>query len=271
MKLLKIFVFLILALALITGIALPSMAASQTDNQQLAAHPQQSKKDKDGKGSVQVIRGLVSGKSDNVIKVDAREVTVNDKTKYKVPGVKDATFADIKVGMHVVIQAQEENQKLIAWRVGVAPGRSALERHQGKIMAYSYNPPNGGSITIEEKSGKRVTFQIVGDKFRIRPAGATPKVGDLVTVIASNEPPRNELTAVGVVIHYPLLKLSGAITSIDETAKTITVGTTVFKYNDKTQFVLRGLLAVKVGQQATVFYRQQTDGSLLAKRVQITP
>ncbi|MBI4333307.1 MAG: hypothetical protein HY673_18740 [Chloroflexi bacterium] len=266
MNLVKLIVLLALTAALVTGAVAPSLAANDMDNPRLAGEPQQGKKDGQGKGTVQVVKGAVTEKTGTVVKIDGREVGVNDWTKYKVPGVKNATLADVKVGMAVVARTVEEGGKLYARQLGVAPGKPPVTRQQGKITAYSYNPPNGGAITIQDKWGKLTTFQIVADKFTIKPAGAIPKVGDLATVVSNNEVP---LVATGLVIRYPPLKVSGAVTAIDESAKTITVGATVLKYDNKTVFVLRGVPGLKVTQQATVLYRQQADGSLLAKRVQV--
>lgn len=286
MKLSKTLVVLFLVGGLVLGTALPALATSSP----VSAQPAVSYlPDKDnGKehwfdGKVKVVKGEVTDISGNVIKVDSKDVIVTDnQTRYTIPGLgKEGSLADIEKGMEIVALGYEKDGKFYALQIAVIPGRPAYQHHVGTVTAFSYNETAGGSITIEEKSGKTVTpvtFDIIGGKFKVLPQGATVKVGDLVTVISHRDPAHNHLIASGVVVHQPkptpqpwagLKRITGTINNISENTtdnKTITIGTTVLNFNDKTVFVLRGVLAVKIGQEATAFYSEQ-DSTRLAKAV----
>lgn len=149
-------------------------------------------------------------------------------------------------------------------------GNQAKAVIQGKVTAYN----TGDNITVQDKSGKSVTLEIIEGKFKILPKGTTVEVGDTVTVISHRAAAPNRPIATQVVVHPPrppVLQVTGIINNISENSTdngTITVGTTVLSYNDKTLIALRGALAVKVGQEATVFYRQ-LDNHTLATRIVI--
>ncbi|MBI2933973.1 MAG: hypothetical protein HYY29_00220 [Chloroflexi bacterium] len=266
MKLVKMFLLLAMVLTMTSGVALPALAGSTGyQPESAAAFEQAQPKHEPDKGPVIVFRGVLTGKSGNIITVQTMSITVSEATKYNIQGVKNGTLADLKVGMRVGVQTRQEAGIFVAFHV---VARLAIERQPGKITAYANDPATGGSVTIEAKDGKTFTFTILPGKFNIRPAGAIPKVGDNVTVFYTRD--GNNLVATGMTIHYPPLKVTGTITAIDKTAKTITVGTTMLKYGPKTTFVLRGILAVEVGQYATALYRPQPDGSNLAGRMQVT-
>lgn len=272
MKLLKTLVIPFLVVSLVLGIALPTLANSKvTAPQTMASLKPDNEQRKPAR--VQVIKGEVTAVSDNVIKVDDKEIIVTDETKFKIPGEgKDGSLADIKVGMNIIAQTRVDNGKFYARQIVVVPGRPDIVRHSGNVTAYSYDGATSGNITILDKDGKLITFDIVGGKFRILPKGAEVKVGEWVTVIAHRQPPAGRLIATAVVVHLrPLPPITGIITNITETGSdngTITIGTTVLKYDARTLFALRGVgLSVKVGQEATAFYREQADHSLLARRV----
>jgi hypothetical protein len=74
--------------------------------------------------------------------------------------------------------------------------------------------------------------------------------------------------ALRVVIHPKPQQIVGSITAINTTGNTITVGTTVIKYNSKTIFVLSGVPGLQTGQTVNTTCYRQADGSLLAARVQ---
>ncbi len=310
MKLLRTLIIGFLTAALVMGIALPALAAGNTVNQYSSAYQMEQEKgpkvkvnkpkvdvDKvkeNARGIVdkikasiekirtEVVKGLVQGKSNDSLKIDGKEIFVDAQTKYHVPGVKNATLADIKEGMYVVAQTRKSDRKICARQIEVVPGKSTL-RYEGKVTAFNYTPPVSGNVTaasdnatvagnisIQQKSGEVLTFDILAGQFTVQPKGDTVQVGDLVTVIARHAPAgSNKLVATGVIIHHPVIQVSGNITAIDETNKTITVGTTVLKYSEKTVFELHGVLAVKVGQQATAWYREQVDNTRLAQRIRV--
>jgi hypothetical protein len=259
MRLIKIIVP-ILVLSLLLGIALPVFAAPDRERE---GQPM---------GKVGVVRGEVQGITGNVIKIGDRNVQVNDQTRYHIPTLgKQATLADIKVGMQVAAMVYDQNGTLIARQIMVIPGKPEPKHRVGKIIDFTYNPATGGSITIQDKDNNSFTFVILAGQFKVLPQEATVKVGDTVTVVSHRDPAQDRLIASGVVIHQPKpeapQEIKGVLT-VDTTAKTLTIGTTAIKYDDQTIFILRGVLGVQSGQQATIAYRE-VDINLVAARVMI--
>jgi hypothetical protein len=259
MRLIKIIVP-ILVLGLLLGMALPVLAAP---NRERGGQPI---------GKVGVVRGEVQSITGNVITIGDKDVQVNDQTRYHIPTRgKLATLADIEVGMQVVAMVYNQDGTLIARQVLVIPGRPEIKHHVGTVTDFSYDPATGGSITIEDKDGNSLAFVILAGQFKVLPQGATVAVGDKVTVISHRDPAQDRLIASGVVIRQPRpeapQEISGIIT-VDTIDETLTIGTTVIKYNDQTIFILRGVLEVQSGQQATIVYRE-VDSELVATRVMI--
>ena len=179
--------------------------------------------------------------------------------------------ATVKVGEEatVIVQTLPGASKPVAISVYITiPAR----HFEGKVTEFSYDPARGGSISIVDKDGKKLTFDIEAGKFTVQPKDAVVKIGDIVTVVAQDREGKSPV-ALGVVIQPRPISVKGIITKIDETAKTITVGTTVISYNNKTTFVLHGVLAVSQGLQATANCYEQADHTILAQNVsvEVTP
>ncbi len=207
----------------------------------------------------EIVRGLVKAKTSNNITIMKRAIPVSKETKFQVPGVKNATLADIKINMYVVAHIVTEDGKHFTAQVEVIPSQSIVS-YVGNVTAFNYVPTKGGSISIATK-GKTETFKI-GGNFTIQPTGATVKVSDVVTLTARGN------QALRVVIHPKPQQIIGPVTAINTAGNTITVGTTVIKYDSKTIFVLQGTPGLQIGQTVNATCYQQADGSLLATRVQ---
>ncbi|MFH1015789.1 MAG: DUF5666 domain-containing protein, partial [Chloroflexota bacterium] len=282
MKLFRILAVILVA-SLLLGAALPALAQTPPDND--SRGPKPVKPFEKGKLGVnaelakfKTIKGVVQEVAADKIKVDDKELFFAPDTAVKVPTLsKSAVFADIKVGMTVIVMVYEKDDKLYIRHINVVPGKPVMAHNVGKVVEFAYNAATGGKIIIEPKKGDNVTFEILAGKFKILPEGAEVKVGSLVTVISNRDPTTvNRLIASGVVVHgvKPTpkpeeAKVSGVITAIDETAKTIKIGATVVTYTEKTSFVLQGQLAVKVGQEAVASCVKKEDGSLVAQKVVI--
>jgi len=282
MKLFRILA-VILVVSLLLGAALPAFAQTPPDTD--SRGPKPVKPFEKGKLGVnaelakfKVIKGVVKEVAADKIKVEDFELFFAPDTAVKVPTLsKSAVFADIKVGMTVIVMVYERDGKLYIRHINVVPGKPVMAHNVGTVVEFAYAAATGGKITIEPKKGDNVTFEILAGKFKILPEGAEVKVGSLVTVISNREPSTvNRLIATGVVVHgvKPTpkpeeAKVSGVITAIDETAKTIKIGATVVTYTEKTSFVLQGQLAVKVGQEAVASCVKKEDGSLVAQKVVI--
>ncbi len=283
-----------LLVCLILGMALPAFAASDSTRAEPSVLFQMEKeKRKPPELSpviprMKVIKGEVTAVSNISITIGDTEVFVDENTRYHIPalnkpttaaGIKGGTLADIQVGMLVTAMVVEKDGKPYARQIVVLPSRPVLKHHVGKVTEYSYDPATGGSITIEDKDGESFTFEILAGKFKILPPGAEVKVGETVTVISRRDPAQSKLIADGVVVQKPITtpkptprpkmeRVSGEITAIDETAKTITIGDKVLTYDAETLFVLRGSLAVAAGQSALAYYVEK-DGTLLVQKVLI--
>ena len=283
-----------LLVCLVLGMALPAFAANDAGKTEPSVLFQMDR----GKGKqpelnqviprMKVIKGEVTAVSDTSITIGETEVFVDETTRYHIPtlnkptiaaSIKGGTLADIQVGMLVTAMLVEKDGKPYARQIVVIPSRPVLKHHVGKVTAYSYDSATGGSITIEDKDGESFTFEILAGKFKILPPGSEVAVGDMVTVISRRDPAQNKLIADGVVVKKlrptpkpssrpQMERVSGEITAIDETAKTITIGDKVLTYDEKTLFVLRGSLAVATGQNALAYYVEK-DSVLLAQRVLI--
>ena len=253
MQLLKTMVVLTLVVGLLLGGVLPA----QADNSQPPWAP--------GRG--QVIRGEVTDVGTDEIEVAGETIIVDETTKIRVPTLgKEASLGDIEEGMQVVVLAYEKDEELYARHIVAIPGRPQFRHHVGEVTAYD----EGVSITIEDKWGNTITFDIVSE-LKVLPPGATIEVGARVTVISRRDPINDRLIARGVVVHpvvpwFGLGSISGTIT-VDETEELIIIGSTELDYDGSTIFILRGVLAVETRQEAIIFYREQEDDGLLAKLV----
>jgi len=206
MKLLKTLLIVVLVGGVLLGTALPALAASSvTDTQSALSFLKNTGKDDKGpwsEGKVKVVRGEVKADPTGnviVIKVNSEEVSINvvpDKTRFKVPTLREATLSDIKGGMQVVAQVYEKETQLYARHIMVIPGKPQYRHHVGKVTAYM----PGVSITIQPRKGDPATFQIVGE-LKVLPRGATVDEGDWVTVISRRNPANDQLIAFGVVVH----------------------------------------------------------------------
>jgi hypothetical protein len=290
MKLFRILAVILVA-SLLLGVALPAFAQTPTDTNSDGTNQVQPQPFQKGKPGVRpeavkpqllkpelakfkVIKGVVKEVAADKIKVEDFELFFAPDTAVKVPTLSNAAaFADIKVGMTVIIMVYEKDGKLYIRHINVVPGKPVMAHNVGTVVEFAYDAAAGGKITIEPKKGDNVTFEILAGKFKILPEGAEVKVGSLVTVISSRDPATvNRLIASGVVVHGvkpPVQpeKVAGVISAIDETATTITIGETVVTYTEKTLFALRGQLAVATGQEAVAFCVKKEDGTLVALRV----
>lgn len=156
-----------------------------------------------------IVRGIVKAVSANSITIGTINVTVVLETRYGVLGIKNATLADIKVGMNVTAQTQKINGQAYAVYINVVP---ILRNFEGNVTAYSYDTAKGGNISIKDKGGKTYSFKIGTGEFNIQPRGATVKTGDRVTVSTRQVQDGAEPVAIGVTVSIPVEHYSGNVT-----------------------------------------------------------
>jgi len=119
-------------------------------------------------------------------------ITVNADTKYHVPGVKDATWANFKVGDRATTMVTESNGTNTASHVNLIPAKPIHVVRTGTITAYTA----GSSITIKDKKGDSSTFVINSDtKIQFRHGTTVVHVGDRATVSARRDPASDTYTA----------------------------------------------------------------------------
>lgn len=124
---------------------------------------------------------------------------VNETTVFKIPGVKNATLANVNVGVQAAVSAVQDPATLVltAKSVHVIPGKPVHVHRVGRVTAYTA----GVSITIEAK-GELFTFLLTPNtKILPKDRANLLKVGSWVTIISRRDVTGGALTAQGVVVH----------------------------------------------------------------------
>ena len=121
---------------------------------------------------------------------------VSSVTKYFIPGVKNATLANFKVGNKVSVSTVEVTTNgiiaQIAQRINLIPAKPIKAIRTGTVIAYT----PGSSITIQDKKGLSSTFIINADTKILNKRGAAGiNTGDQVTISASRNPADSQFTA----------------------------------------------------------------------------
>jgi hypothetical protein len=131
---------------------------------------------------------------------DAVALLVNPDTTIKIPTLgREATLADIRVGVRVVVRAlKAEDGTLTAVSISVSPGKPAPKHRVGVVTAYEA----GVSITIKAHDGNEYTF-LITEETKILPAERADElaVGRRVTVISPRDVTGGPFTAKGIVVH----------------------------------------------------------------------
>lgn len=126
-------------------------------------------------------------------------VGLSTETRIQVPGIQDATAANLQIGMNVMVQARpDESGNLIARFVHAIPGKPARVHRVGWVTEYT----PGVSLTIQAHDGNFYTFTLTADT-KILPAERESElaVGSRVTVIAPRDPASPIVVAQGIVVH----------------------------------------------------------------------
>ena len=123
-------------------------------------------------------------------------IKVNAETKYKVPGVKDATLANFHVTDRVNVLAVETSDGDLALHVNLVPGKPISIQRVGTITAYVA----GTSITLKDKKGETSTFMIDAEtKIEFKRGATEVKVGEQATVVARRDPSTDQYTARAIL------------------------------------------------------------------------
>jgi hypothetical protein len=124
---------------------------------------------------------------------------VDEDTRVKIPTLKDATLADIQVGVRVLVRAVgEETGTFTALQISISPGKPAPKHHVGEVTAYAA----GVRITILAHDGHEYTF-LITEETKILPTDRADElaVGRWVTIISPRDVTGGPFTAKGIVVH----------------------------------------------------------------------
>ncbi|MDO8749576.1 MAG: DUF5666 domain-containing protein [Dehalococcoidia bacterium] len=134
-------------------------------------------------------------------------INVNAQTKYKVPGLKDASLSNFKAGDKVSVLTVEMNSGLMALDVHLIPGKPVHVQRVGTIVAYTAatdTPITAGSITIKDKKGASSTFVVTsGTKIKFKHGATAVTPGYKATVVARRNPATDQYTAAEILVFGP--------------------------------------------------------------------
>jgi len=236
----------ILALGLVLGVALPSLATSEeappgTDDSQ-----------------AKIVKGKVVNIDEGnqeFFKIQSGEeeltITVNENTKYfklSVPG------RIVSLAQHWMQRRHQNEEEL-----GASP------RHQMRLQDEMPQPGNGN--TPKPKQSKLKWLRPFGEESEF----SDIEFGDRVAVwLADGE--NGNLLAERVLIIKPATyaSVSGTIEGVSSELKTITIAPedgdepVTLDYNESTVFILNGFIEVETGQSAHAIY---DSDNMIAKRV----
>ena len=126
---------------------------------------------------------------------DVEAVVINDNTRFRLPGHKDTTFADLKIGDRVMVLGCKSAAEVFTARlVNIEPRRPRVHQAAGTVLAASPT-----SLTLTNLRGQEVTF-VINDKTRFVPKGAVIKVGDKVAVVGAQAWGEKEIVAKVIAI-----------------------------------------------------------------------
>jgi hypothetical protein len=145
-------------------------------------------------------RGQVTVMSERGFRVenargDVEAVRVNEDTRFRLPGRKDITFADLKIGDKVMVLGRKSADNVFTARlVNIEPRRPRVHQAAGTVTASSAT-----SLTLNNPRGQAVTF-VINDKTRIVPKDTVITVGDKVAVVGTQAWGETEIVAKIVTV-----------------------------------------------------------------------
>lgn len=133
---------------------------------------------------------------------DGSAVTIllGPQTRIRVPKLKDASPADLRIDMTVMVLAMRaQDDSLTAKAVVAIPGKPAKLHRVGIVTAYA----EGASITIQDKKDGQVFTFLINADTKILPEERVGLLGEgvLVTIICPRDVSTGDVLAVGIVVH----------------------------------------------------------------------
>ena len=152
--------------------------------------------------------GIIRSKSDDSFNATTRRgnvtIAVSCATKYKVPGVINATLDNFNIGDKVAVMAiavtTDSIVEILALHVNLIPGRPIFILRAGIITGYQA----GANITLRTLRGGSPTFIVTNDTRIVLLWGATEvKIGERAIVIARRDPATDQFTATAIIVFGP--------------------------------------------------------------------
>jgi len=214
------------------------------------------------------IRGAITKVDTAYFMVGADKVVTNASTIIVSKGTA-LTPANLKVGDQVaVVGIRQAEGSLLASKIEVVPPAPVSVTVRGAItsITVSYFMVGADKIVVNAQT----VLVSKGAPFSY----SNLKTGDQVTVVGTKQAEGSILAGkIEVVPAVPVpAKVSGTITSIN--GQTLTVGAGKVTVNAQTVIVSKGITvafaSLKVGDQITAVGTMQTDGSILAAKIEVT-
>ena len=195
----------------------------------------------------------------------------NDRTRFRIPDVKNPTLADVEVGdMAAVAAVKKSDGSLLALLVAVKQERVRLDGDVTQIA--------GNNLKIQNPDGEVLVHTDEHTRFRVpgvaNPTLADIKVGDHIHGFAVKKGEGSLWGRLIAVVHE--YKFRGQVTAIQDSAITVNRpdGPTTVVTDDHTRFRVPGvenptLADVHVGDLVGVLAFGQEDGTILAKAVAV--
>jgi len=205
--------------------------------------------------------------ADQSLLVSSKTVYVTDKTVIKGADKTKLTFRDLEVGQFVEVEGDLANGKFVAKTLVVADPKKVII--DGTVTAYDKEKSISVKVALET-----VSIAIYG-KTEIR---GTPAVGATVHIEAALQKD-GSLLALRITVKSSnddktkVAAVHGTIEQIGSSSFAV-AGVTV-KVDDQTEIKSKGQTIsfsnLKVGDKVVVLGTRQSDGSILARKIEVMP
>jgi hypothetical protein len=195
-------VVLLMLFGMTLGIATADKPTPATTPSAKNTPPGQEKKQTGAQnGKRHSVFGTVTGKSTNSFTITTKwgdmTISLNDKTRFRIPKSAQATFADLDVGDRVSVNGTPTGDGINAKQIAIAPDKPAVQHRVGIVTEYVPQT----KITIRDVKGATITFRLTAQTQIENPKTSGVVVGNRVTVIGKPDSGTNELTATAIVVH----------------------------------------------------------------------
>jgi len=218
------------------------------------------------------LRGIITAIGTSSITVNTTEILVNEQTEIEGQMGTDLSFSDLQVGQRVEVKVEKQSDgSYLALRikVGMRMGQREVE------VAGTIDAKTDTSLTVAGKTFLVIDQTVIMGDRRERLAFADLQVGQRVEVkglLLAGDIPTALMIKVEDENEKDEVELFGFIEAVSQTS--ITVSGVTFAIDDNTVIVgsHRQPLTVddlSVGQRVEVEGATQTDGTLLATKIEV--